>query len=115
MAKLMNQTQNKILLDKMEVANTLVSRMKGLIGKEKIESGYGLWIKKCNSIHTFLMSFPIDVIFVDKNLKVKKCIEQIEPNKIVWPIFGASSVIELKSGFLSEHKTQIGDQLHVDG
>jgi uncharacterized membrane protein (UPF0127 family) len=112
--KLMNQTQNKILLDRMEIANTLLTRMKGLIGKEKMESGYGLWIKRTNSIHTFLMSFPIDVIFVDKNLKVKKCIEKIGPNKIIWPIFGASSVIELKSGFLSEHKTQIGDQLHVD-
>jgi uncharacterized membrane protein (UPF0127 family) len=115
MAKLMNQTQNKILLEKMEIANTLLTRMKGLIGKETIEKDYGLWIKKCNSIHTFLMNFPIDVIFVDKNLKVKKCLQKVGPNKIVWPIFGASSVIELKSGFLSEHKTQIGDQLHVDG
>jgi uncharacterized membrane protein (UPF0127 family) len=114
MAKLMNQTQNKILIDQLETANGILKRMKGLIGKEKIESNYGLWIKRCNSIHTFLMSFPIDVIFVDKNLKVKKCIEQIEPNKIIWPICGASSVIELKSGFLKEHKTQIGDQLHVD-
>lgn len=114
MAKLMNKTQNKILLDKMEVANTLVKRMKGLIGKDEIQTGYGLWIKRCNSIHTFMMSFPIDLIFVDKNLKVKKCISKVAPNKIVWPIFGASSVIELKSGFLNEHKTQIGDQLHVD-
>lgn len=114
MAKLMNQTQNKMLVSNLEIANGIVERMKGLIGKEKIESSYGLWIKRCNSIHTFLMNFPIDVIFVDKNLKVKKCLEKIEPNKIVWPIFGASSVIELKSGFLSEHKTQIGDQLHVD-
>lgn len=112
--KLVNRTQNKILLENLEIANNLLSRMKGLIGKETMENGYGLWIKRCNSIHTFLMNFPIDVIFVDKNLKVKKCIEKIEPNKIVWPILGANSVIELKSGFLSEHKTQIGDQLHVD-
>jgi uncharacterized membrane protein (UPF0127 family) len=114
MAKLMNQTQNKVLVDQLETARGLFMRMKGLIGKETIESNYGLWIKSCNSIHTFLMSFPIDVIFIDKNLKVKKCIEQIVPNKIIWPIFGARSVIELKSGFLKEHKTQVGDQLHVD-
>lgn len=114
MAKLVNQTQNKVLVDKLETANSLLMRMKGLIGKESIDGNYGLWIRRCNSIHTFLMSFPIDVIFIDKNLKVKKCIEQIVPNKIIWPVFGASSVIELKSGFLKEHQTQVGDQLHVD-
>lgn len=113
MAKLMNQTQNKLLLENLEVASEFV-RFKGLMGKESMENSYGLWIKRCNAIHTFFMNFPIDVIFVDKNLKVKKCIEAIAPNKIVWPIFGASSVIELKNGFLKENKTQVGDQLHVD-
>lgn len=114
MAKLLNHTQNKTLLENLEVASEFM-RFKGLMGKESMDRNYGLWIKRCNAIHTFFMNFPIDVIFVDKNLKVKKCIEAIPPNKIVWPIFGASSVIELKNGFLKEHKTQIGDQLHVDG
>ncbi len=113
MAKLMNQTQNKLLLENLEIANEF-KRFKGLMWEESMENNYGLWIKRCNAIHTFFMNFPIDVIFVDKNLKVKKCIEAIAPNKIVWPIFGASSVIELKNGFLKENKTQVGDQLHVD-
>jgi uncharacterized membrane protein (UPF0127 family) len=113
MARLINKTQNKILIENLEVASEFM-RFKGLMGKESMENNYALWIKRCNSIHTFFMNFPIDVIFVDKNLKVKKCIEHIQPNKIVWPIWGASSVIELKDGFLSQNKTQIGDQLHVD-
>ncbi len=113
MAKLINQTQNKLLVANLEIASEL-SRIKGLIGKESMENNYGLWINRCNSIHTFFMSFPIDVIFVDKNFKVKKCIEAIAPNKIIWPIFGARSVIELKNGFLKENKIQVGDQLHVD-
>lgn len=112
MAKLMNQTQNKILIENLEVASEF-KRFKGLMWEESMAHNYGLWIKRCNAIHTFFMNFSIDVIFVDKNLKVKKCIEAIEPNKIIWPVFGASSVIELKNGFLKEHKIQIGDQLHV--
>lgn len=114
MAKLFNKTQNKMMISNLEIAQTLSSRMKGLLGKDSIETDYALWIKRCNSIHTFMMNFAIDLIFVDKNLKVKKCIADVTPNKLVFPVFGASSVFELKGGYLKEHQTQVGDQLHVD-
>ncbi len=114
MARLLNQTQNKILISDLEIAQGLSSRMKGLLGKESINNDYGLWIKRCNSIHTFMMAFPIDLIFVDKNLKVKKCIEGVQPNRVIWPVLGANSVFELNGGALKAHNTQVGDQLHVD-
>lgn len=114
MAKLFNKTQNKLMVSNLEIAQDLTARMKGLLGKESIEMDYALWIKKCSSIHTFMMNFAIDLIFVDKNLKVKKCIQSVVPNRLVLPVFGASSVFELKSGYLKEHKPQLGDQLHVD-
>ena len=71
-----------------------------------------MWIKPCNSIHTFFMKFPIDVVFVDKNLKVRKVKRNVPPGKFIWPIFSAHSVFECAAGFLDAHPIQEGDQLH---
>lgn len=95
----------------LKTADTLLSRTKGLLGRSSLPQGEGLWIKRCNSIHTAFMKFPIDVLFVDKNLKVVSVYENLKPWRITRLHFSASSVIELPAGTVSDSTNGNGDAL----
>jgi uncharacterized membrane protein (UPF0127 family) len=113
MAQLINETTKSTMIEQLEIADTFGKRLKGLLGREDLSENAGLLIRHCNSIHTFFMKFSIDVLFLDKNLKVKKCVANIGPHELIWPVFGAHSVVELKAGVLQKTNTKVGDQLHV--
>lgn len=113
MAALMCKTKNQILVPQLEVAKSFAARSKGLLGRSSLAQSSGLWIHQCNSIHTFFMQFPIDCIFVDKTLKVKALRKDVAPWRLVLPIWGASSVIEMAAGEIARLNISVGDQLHV--
>ncbi len=103
MMKLYSKNTSKTLVPKLEVAKTFWARTKGLLGRESIGADQGLWIHRCNSIHTFFMKFPIDLIFVDRQLIVRKTMSSVQPNRLVLPVWRATSVIELRAGFLVDN------------
>ena len=112
-AVLENKTTNQKLIADLEIARGFWSRGKGLLGRSSLAEGQALWIHRCNSIHTFFMKFSIDCVFVDKNLKVKALYQDVPPWRLVPPVWGASSVIEMRSGTITERKISVGDQLYV--
>lgn len=80
------------------VARSFAERAKGLIGTKDLPDGEGLLILKCNAIHTWFMSFPIDAVFLDKNDQVVKIVRNIRPWRfLVWGGFKAVKVLETKS------------------
>ena len=80
------------------VARTFAERARGLIGTKSLPPDEGMLILKCNAIHTFFMSFPIDAIFLDKNDNVVKTVKNIRPWRFfVWGGFKAAKVLEIKS------------------
>ena len=56
----------------LEVADNFVKRFLGLMGRKNLPQGQGLLITNCNSIHMCFMKFPIDVIYIDEDWKIKK-------------------------------------------
>ena len=78
-----------------EVAESVLERMRGLIGRDGLESGRGMLITKCNCIHTFFMRFPIDATFLDSQGNVVKTVRNIRPwRPWVWGGWRARSVLE---------------------
>lgn len=113
MAVLKNLTTNQTLVPHLDVAKTFWSRGKGLLGRASLPAQEALWIHRCNSIHTFFMKFSIDCVFVDKNLQVKAIYKEIPPGRLIAPVWGASSVIEMAAGSATSMKISVGDQLYV--
>jgi uncharacterized membrane protein (UPF0127 family) len=72
--------------------------------------GEGLWLVPCESIHTFFMRFPIDVIYLDRHHRVKKVRSAVLPWRFS-ACFSAHSVIELPAGTVLDRQTRAGDQL----
>ncbi len=110
--KLVNQSKNIVLLQKIELANSFKKRFFGLMGQSLTQNDC-LWIHKCNWIHTFFMKSSIDVIYVNKKLIVEKIDFEIKPWRFAKPVCGAASVFELKAGNLKPSIIDIGDQLYV--
>ena len=94
-------------------ATTVLSRMKGLLGKNSLNEGEGLLIKPCKVVHTFGMKFPIDVIFLDNNNFVIAVSKELPPNRLTPVYMRAAAVIELPAGTLEATTTAVGNQLEI--
>lgn len=112
--RLVKADTHQCLIPRLEVAASMWSRMRGLLGREGLSADQALWIQGSGSIHTFFMKFTIDLVFLDRNLVVTKTVEKVEPFRFVWKGWRSSSVIELQAGFLEKNPVRVGDKLHVD-
>lgn len=108
--KILNLTRQAVLADRVEVADRGAKRSKGLLGRNGLGSGEGLWIVPCEAVHTFFMRFPIDLIYVDSQKRVKKVRSGVPPWRMS-ACFSAHSVIELPSGTIRTTQTKAGDNL----
>jgi uncharacterized membrane protein (UPF0127 family) len=108
-----NQTRDTILADHAEVADSSEKRRTGLLKHERLELGDGLWIVPCESVHTFFMKFAIDLVYLDKNHRVRKVRHAVPPWRLS-ACLTAHSILELPAGTAEQTRTQSGDQLVID-
>lgn len=71
-----------------------------------------MWIVPCESVHTFFMKFPIDLIYIDKKHRVKKTRSSV-PAWRLSACLSAHSVIELPAGTIHASRTEKGDLLEI--
>ncbi len=90
--------QDKLILDKIIMADTYTKRLQGLLGRKGLEEKEGMMIVPCNSIHTYSMKFPIDVLFVDKNNIVQKVLREFKPGRMGPLVLKSHFVMEAEAG-----------------
>ena len=113
MTKLVHVQSGQVLADRLSFARTPRERMRGLLGRSGLPRGAGMMIERCASIHTFFMRFPIDVVFVDSELVVRKVAGRIGPWRLTWAC-GARHAIELPAGTLKALHVAPGDALRIE-
>ena len=113
MPSLKNQSKQQVLAEEVISADNFWSRARGLLGRTHLPATSTLWISDCNSIHTFFMKFSIDLVFVDRNLKVCAVHRNVKPWRFRGPVWKAKSVFEFSTGSVPEDFIELGDQLHV--
>jgi len=111
--RLINQTQNVILAEDVFIAKTFFTRIKGLLGRKVFLPNQAIILDPCNSVHTFFMHFPIDILFVDKDYKVIDTLPNFSPNRISRTYWNSKKVIELPAGKLNISNTKPADQLQL--
>jgi uncharacterized membrane protein (UPF0127 family) len=103
-----------ILAEDVVYRQGMLFRMKGLLGRGGLNSGEGILIMPCNSIHMFFMKFPIDAVFLDKEFRVIKIYHSIQPWKMTRGIRNVHAVLEMKAGQCREAKLAEGMKLQFD-
>ncbi len=95
MGRLINTTKNKVISTDLEIASGFFERLIGLMFRGKMERDEAIIITKCNSVHSFFMKFPIDVIFLDKDRRVVKIVKNLQPWRVTHFVKNSENVVEL--------------------
>jgi uncharacterized membrane protein (UPF0127 family) len=99
-----------VVCERCTIATTPVRRMRGLLGRSGLAPGDGLLIRPAGSIHTFFMRFPIDAVFLDRDLGVRKVAAAVKPWRLVFAR-RAHSVLELPAGEADRRGLAAGQRL----
>lgn len=110
--RVFNPARNAVIATAVEVAATGAQRSKGLLGRRSLGVGEGLWIVPCESVHTFAMQFAIDLIYLDRQHRIRKIRKNVRPWRVSACIT-AHSVIELAAGAIRDQDAQIGDVIEL--
>lgn len=108
-----NATCGTVLGTSVEIAGASTARTKGLLGRKSLAPGEGLWIVPCEAIHTFFMRFPIDLVYLDRQYRVRKVRSAVSPWRVSG-CFTAHSVLELPAGTVLATRTKKWDQLELE-
>lgn len=111
--QLKNATRESLFVEKLRLADTAWTRMRGLLGRPPLQRGEGLWIRPSNGVHTIGMKYAIDVLFLDSRKRVVDLYENLRPFRFTKIRFDTRSVVELPAHAISESGTQIGDQIEI--
>lgn len=102
---------------RIEVADSFLSRLRGLMGRPSLASATGLYMPGTNSIHMLFMRFPIDCLFLgplgsDGSHQVVAIRRQLMPWRgVVWWVRGAKGVIEVPAGSAAAAGIDRGDSV----
>lgn len=99
---------------KIEIADTFQKRLKGLIGRQSLESARGLLIAPCKCIHMLFMRFSIDAVFIDKDFRIRKIVSNLQPWVGYAICLDAWAVIEVQSGEAERLKMAVDQTLKVE-
>lgn len=87
--------------------------MRGLLGRTGLEPDEGILLRPASSIHMAFMRFPIDAVFLDRDLTVVRVVEHLAPWRAAAQR-GAKSVIELPAGACARVRLAEGDRLKLE-
>ena len=114
-AQAFNQTRQRFLATHVSVAQTHWTRLRGLLGtpKDDFRNGCGLWIRPCRGVHTLAMTFPLDVIYLDRDGTVVHLESNLQPWRFSPIRLQAASVLELPVNVIAETETALGDRIEM--
>jgi uncharacterized membrane protein (UPF0127 family) len=109
-----NQTRGTVLCSRAILARGLRGRTRGLLGRSQLNPDEGMLFEATPLLplmwmHTFFMTFPIDIVFVGQGDVVLKIQTSLKPWRLSAVVFGARNAVELSAGAAIRAKTAVGD------
>jgi uncharacterized protein len=86
-----------VVVENCFLAETALSRCRGLLGRSGLSSGEGMLLRPTSSVHTAFMRFAIDVVFLDRADRVLKVADDLGPWRMAG-CRGARAALELPAG-----------------
>jgi uncharacterized protein len=94
------------------LAETPLARLRGLLGRAGLERGEGLLLRPASSIHMWFMRFPIDAVFLDRENRVVRVVQDLAPWRVAG-CRGARAVVELPAGEAARVGLAVGHRLSL--
>ena len=106
----LERTDGQTICERCLLAEAPLARMRGLLGRARLEEGEGILLRPASSIHTWFMRFPIDAVFLDRDLGVVDVARDLKPWRVA-ARRGAHAVVELAAGESERRGLRPGDRL----
>ncbi len=106
----LRREDGRIVCERVVVADRAHRRMRGLLGRKYLRQGEGMVLRPGWSIHTAFMRFPIDAVFLDRDLRVLRVATDLRPWRAAG-CRGARAVLELSSGESERRGVRPGDRM----
>jgi uncharacterized membrane protein (UPF0127 family) len=106
----LRREDGRIVCEQVEVADSTLRRMRGLLGRRHLPAGTGITLRPAWSIHTAFMQFPIDVVFLDHDLVVLRITPALRSFRTA-SCRGAREVVELPAGECAHRGLTVGDRV----
>jgi len=110
--QLVNESTRASIAQRVELAVSRKERRRGLLGRQRLETGAALVLTPCFAVHTAGMQFPIDVVFVNRQGLAVRVVRQLAPWRIAIAT-GAHAVIELPAGTVARCDLRTGDRVSL--
>lgn len=107
----LNKEDGSVVCARCRVADRPWTRLRGLLGRSSLAADEGMLFRPAGSIHMFLMRFPIDAVFCDRDLVVLTVVRGLRPWRTA-SARGAKVVVELAEGAASG--LEPGTRLRLD-
>jgi len=108
-----NQTRESFLGLRVTLADTQLSRLRGVLGKLRLKSDEGVWVVPSQGVHTIGVLFAIDIIYLDAWNRVMGVKESFGAFRMGPLRLNCASVLELPVHTIYSSQTQPGDQLLI--
>ena len=95
-------------------ADSFFSRLGGLLVLAPLQSGQGLLLVPCASVHTAFMRYAIDVVFLDRDGVIKKIVPCLKPWRAA-ACPGAHQTLELAAGQAAKLNLAPGTHMLLHG
>jgi uncharacterized membrane protein (UPF0127 family) len=105
---LLNLDTKQVIAEDVKPAYTFWKRFKGLMLTKSMPENLALHLSPCSGIHTFLMRYNIDVIYLNDRNEIVGLEESLAPGKTGKRFPEAVSVIELPAGKIKDTSTAAG-------
>jgi uncharacterized membrane protein (UPF0127 family) len=106
----LRREDGNIVCERCVLADTALARMRGLLGRRDLPSGEGILLQPASSVHMAFMRFPIDAVFLDRDLRVVKIASDLKPWRAAGSR-GAKAVLEIPAGEAGRQGLSVGDRL----
>jgi uncharacterized membrane protein (UPF0127 family) len=106
MVRVMNTRTGQELGARIRMADSLLTRLRGMWGRPEPGRGEGLFLTPCNSVHMYWMRFSLDVAFLDRSGTVVAIYPSLAPGSRTRWHRNAAHALELRAGALSESGTE---------
>jgi uncharacterized protein len=100
--------------DRLAVADTHWTRLRGLLGTRALPAGDGLWIRPCRQVHMFGMRYAIDVVFLDDSARIVGLTSDLRPWRVSPLVRPATSVLELPAGTIARAALRQGQTITIE-
>ncbi|MFC1661545.1 DUF192 domain-containing protein [Gemmatimonadota bacterium] len=109
--RIINRERRTLVGSNVQVADTWMGRARGYLGRPAPAQGDGILLIPCTAIHTFGMTFDLDVLFLDDEGRVLEALRGFPPWRRTKRVAGARYVLEVPSGTIEATATEVGDVL----